>query len=88
MSVYVDDMYKHPMGQFRRMKMSHMCADTEAELHDMARKIGLLPSWYQNEHYDVCMQKREEAITLGAIPVTMRELALKRIAAKRARAGF
>ena len=41
MPVYVDDMYKHPMGQFRRMKMSHMIANTEAELHAMADAIGI-----------------------------------------------
>lgn len=30
--VYVDDMYKSPIGKFRRMKMSHMVADTHGEL--------------------------------------------------------
>ena len=32
MAVYVDDMYKYPLGQFGRMKMSHMVADTTEEL--------------------------------------------------------
>jgi hypothetical protein len=39
--VYVDDMYKSPMGQFGRMKMSHMIADTTEELLQMADKIGV-----------------------------------------------
>ena len=32
MSVYVDDMYRSPTGGFGRMKMSHLIADTHAEL--------------------------------------------------------
>lgn len=78
MSVYVDDMYKHPMGQFRRMKMSHMIADTEAELHAMADKIGLQRKWYQQDHYDVAMVARAKAVFYGAVEITMREMAFKR----------
>lgn len=74
MTVYVDDMYRYPLGQFRRMKMSHMVADTEEELHKMARKIGLSRSWYQGDHYDVSMSTRAKAVAHGAIEVTMREL--------------
>lgn len=83
MTVYVDDMYKYPIGQFRRMKMSHMVADTLDELHAMARKIGVARRWFQDPatmtgvshpHYDICMSKREIAIKLGAKPITCREL--------------
>ena len=28
-TVYVDDMYLYPLGQYRGMKMSHMIADTD-----------------------------------------------------------
>ena len=41
MTVYVDDMYRSPIGRFGRMKMSHMVADRRSELFDMARRIGL-----------------------------------------------
>jgi len=56
--VYVDDMYKTPIGQFGRMKMSHMIADTRAELLEMADKIGLQRKWIQSfdtprEHFDI-----------------------------------
>ena len=74
MTVYVDDMYKSPMGQFGRMKMSHMIADTEEELHEMAGKIGVARKWYQGDHYDICMSMRKTAVTCGAKEVTMREL--------------
>ncbi len=75
MTVYVDDMYKYPMGRFRRMKMSHMIADTEAELHAMADKIGLSRRWYQGDHYDVAMATRAVAVANGAQEISMRELA-------------
>jgi len=76
MTVYVDDMYKYPMGQFGRMKMSHMVADTEEELHAMADKLGLARKWYQGDHYDVSLGVRYRAISLGAEQVTLRQLGL------------
>lgn len=79
MAVYVDDMCNSEMGRFGRMKMSHMIADTEEELHTMAEKIGVAFKWYQKDHYDVCKSKRTRAIALGAIPLTMRELGAKMI---------
>lgn len=55
--------------------MSHMIADTEAELHAMADKLGLKRSWYQGDHYDVAKAKRLEAIVKhGAVAVTLRQL--------------
>lgn len=75
MTVYVDDMYRYPMGRFGRMKMSHMIADTEAELHAMADKIGLDRRWYQGDHYDVSMTLRDYAGAFGVVYVTMKQLA-------------
>ena len=75
MSVYVDDMFKFPLGRFGRMKMSHMIADSQEELHAMADKIGLSRRWYQGDHYDVCMSLRAKAVAAGAREVTMKQLA-------------
>jgi hypothetical protein len=75
MTVYVDDMYLIPMGEFRGMKMSHMIADTPDELHAMADAIGLARRHYQGDHYDVSMSLRRKAIASGAIAITLRELA-------------
>jgi hypothetical protein len=72
--VFVDDMHTSEMGRYGRMRMSHMIADSEKELHAMARKIGVARKWYQGDHYDVCKSKRALAIAYGAKPVTMREL--------------
>jgi Protein of unknown function (DUF4031) len=75
MTVYVDDMYRLPMGQFRRMKMSHMIADTEEELLAFADRLGLKREWYQGNHFDVSMSVRTKAISLGAKEIPLRELA-------------
>jgi len=77
MTVYVDDMYLYPMGKYRKMRMSHMVADTEDELHAMVDKIGVKRKWYQRDHYDVCESKRVLAIKHGAVAITLREMAIK-----------
>lgn len=77
MTVYVDDMYKSPMGKFGRgllkMKMSHMIATSDDELHAMADRIGVSRKWFQGDHYDICMAKRDAAIAAGAVPITLRQ---------------
>lgn len=75
MTVYVDDMHKLPMGQFRSMKMSHMIGDTEEELHAMAARIGVARKWYQGDHYDICVSKRTLAVAAGARDISLRTLA-------------
>lgn len=78
MTVYVDDMHQFELGRFGRMKMSHMIADTRAELIAMARAIGVQPKWIQHpgehgEHFDIAKGKRDLAIAAGAIPITLRQ---------------
>lgn len=73
MPVYVDDAYI-PFG---RMKMCHMVADTEEELHKMADKIGMRRAWFQDgsrPHYDVSKSKRALAVACGTSEITIREL--------------
>lgn len=79
MTVYVDDMHTTPMGQFGRMKMCHMVADTTAELLDMADRIGVARKWLQHadtprEHFDIAMTKRAEAVRLGAVECRMADV--------------
>ncbi|KWC82735.1 DUF4031 domain-containing protein [Burkholderia cepacia] len=78
MTVYVDDMYLNTVGQFGRMKMSHLIADTTDELLAMVRRIGVNPKWIQHagtpdEHFDIAMSKRQAAIAAGAVMITYRE---------------
>lgn len=69
MAVYVDDV-RHP---YRGMICCHMWADTEDELHAMARAIGLRPEWVQRPpwaswlHYDVSKTLKARAVQRGAI---------------------
>lgn len=73
MSVYVDKL----AISYGRMKMCHMLADTEEELHEMADKIGIRRDWFQNErtpHYDICQSKKALAILNGAIEVDRKKV--------------
>lgn len=83
MAVYVDDMYKYPLGQFGRMKMSHMAADSTEELLAMADRIGVARKWIQHpgtdrEHFDIALSKRALAVAAGAIEVDMKTLCARR----------
>jgi hypothetical protein len=87
--VYVDDGFLE--GDWGRWSGGgHMQADTLEELHEMAARLGLLRAWFQSkpskpwhDHYDLTRELREQAICLGAIPVSWREAA-RRNAANRA----
>lgn len=74
MAVYVDTM----QAQYGRMKMCHMQADTLAELHEMADKIGVARKWFQcppkasHPHYDICLSKKRLALKYGATEISMR----------------
>lgn len=80
MTVYVDDMHRYPIGLLKvgryTMKMSHMIADTEAELHAMATAIGVARRWFQGDHYDISLSKRAIAVARGAIEITYRQCGL------------
>lgn len=69
MTVYVDDM----RARYGRMIMCHMIADTEAELHAMADRIGVARRWHQGDHYDIALSKRAAAIAAGAVEITQRQ---------------
>lgn len=75
MPIYVD----HAKLPFRDMYMSHMTADTLAELHDMAEQIGMKLQWFQHPphasfpHYDIPEKRRDMAIALGAIHISERQ---------------
>ncbi len=79
MTVYVDDM----RARFHDHIMCHMIADTEAELHAMAAQIGIARRWYQGDHYDVTLDRRAQAIALGAREITWRECSLMTVLRRR-----
>jgi hypothetical protein len=75
--VYVDT----AKNKYGRMIMSHMIADTEQELHDMAQVIGVKRKWFQNKasfpHYDICQNSKLKALENGAIELQRRPFVYK-----------
>ena len=52
-------------------------ADSIDELETFARTMGLHPAWYQSKsypHYDLTGRRRIQAVKLGAIEITDKEL--------------
>jgi hypothetical protein len=78
MTVYIDDMYRYAIGQFKGMKMSHMISDDEDELHVMAARLGLRRAWHQGDHYDVPLDARARAVIFGAVEITYRQASAMR----------
>jgi hypothetical protein len=73
MPVYVDS----AKNRFRGMIMCHMLADSLAELHGMAERLGLKREWFQSHgtpHYDICSAKKRLAIQNGAIEISRRQV--------------
>jgi hypothetical protein len=74
-TVYVDDMN----AAYGRMKMCHMLADSDEELHAMADRIGVARKWWQSpaktsgSHYDIALSKKALAIAAGAVEITWRQ---------------
>lgn len=73
MSVYVDPLIDYG---WRLGPSCHMFADTLEELHDMAKRIGMKRAWFQDKetlpHYDLVKSRRDKAVALGAVEVSIR----------------
>lgn len=76
MTCYVDDFF----AAYGRMKMCHLLADSDGELHALADAIGVDRKHHQNtvsgSHYDIAKSKRALAIAAGAVPITYRQAAM------------
>jgi hypothetical protein len=81
MTVYLDD-WRQParLGPVDD-RWSHLVADTAEELHSFAVCMGMRREWFQtkvgrphHDHYDVPERARGEALALGAVPVTWRQV--------------
>jgi hypothetical protein len=77
MTVYVDD----PVWQRRGRRFCHLVADSAEELEQFGARLGLRRAWLQTtpgrpwkDHYDLPAWARDEAIRLGALELTMREM--------------
>lgn len=84
MSVYVDNCFAaDDWGKWAGG--GHLQADTVAELHDFAARLGLKRSWFQSkpgrpdhDHYDLTRGKRQQALDLGAVDESLENGALRR----------
>jgi hypothetical protein len=79
MSVYVDPLMEYGgSDEFRWTRSCHLYADTVAELHRFAARIGMRRAWFQNDrrlpHYDLTEKRRVHAVKLGAKERSLRQL--------------
>jgi hypothetical protein len=82
LTVYVDDWRQRATIRQRDDRWSHLLADDPDELHDMAARLGIPQRGYQRHrrssalnHYDLPESLRLQAIELGAVAITWRQLA-------------
>jgi hypothetical protein len=53
----------------------HLASDESFdELHQFARSVGIPERGFDGDHYDVPVERRDDLVAAGAVPVTSREL--------------
>lgn len=71
--IYIDSLREcTPKKGWRWTSSCHMFADSEEELHEFAKKIGMKKEWFQDKklpHYDLTATRRQLALSMGAIEV-------------------
>jgi len=71
-----------PTWPARGRRWSHHPSDESYdELHEFARRVGLPPSGFDRDHYDVPEERYLEMVTAGAHAVSSRELVVRLVAA-------
>lgn len=91
MAVFVDGLRYYerspmPYGQRGPWWWCHLFADTTAELHAFAEKIGLRMLWFQDKrypHYDLTPSRKRQALAAGAEQITTRDWIRRCRSAKR-----
>ena len=91
MAVYVDELqvwqvWPHARHACLKRGSAHLTADVPEELHAFAAFLGLQRRWFQahslHPHYDLSLAKHARALELGALLVSAREQARRRLAAR------
>jgi hypothetical protein len=91
MAVYVDE----AIWRWQGRKWCHLMADSEAELHRFAFRLGVHQLSYHGPpktsapHYDITGLERDRAIRFGAVPCRRDEIVaiFRRVRTKTGRAG-
>ena len=88
--IMVDELRRWPHARHRCFHRGacHLTTDGPLEeLHEFAERIGLRRRWFQEHplapHYDLSPARRVRAVTAGAVEVSAREQARRRVAARR-----
>ena len=60
---------------WRGRRWAHLVSDQSYdELHEFAERLGLPRRAFQGDHYDIPADLRDDALALGATPVSAREV--------------
>jgi hypothetical protein len=60
---------------WRGRQWAHLVSDESYdELHEFAERLGIPRRAFQGDHYDIPAELRDEALALGAAPVSAREV--------------
>jgi Mn-dependent DtxR family transcriptional regulator len=60
---------------WRGRRWAHLVSDESYdELHEFADRLGLPRRAFQGDHYDIPAELRDDALALGAMPVSAREV--------------
>lgn len=73
MAVYVDSIKR----RYSILKTCHMVADTDKELHVMAKRVGCASNMHQPSgcpHYDLTLPRRRTAISNGAKVISDKDM--------------
>ena len=71
-----------PLAEGRGRLWSHLASDVSYdELHVFARVAGVPERGFDRDHYDVPSEWYDEMVSLGAVPVSSRELVKRLVAA-------
>ncbi|MBW1603736.1 DUF4031 domain-containing protein [Streptomyces sp. JJ66] len=71
MTLYIDP----PTWPGHGRLWSHLISDVSfAELHAFAAELGAPPRAFDRDHYDILSSRYADAVTLGAVETTSREL--------------
>ncbi|WP_372735048.1 DUF4031 domain-containing protein [Nocardioides sp.] len=71
-----------PSVPWRGRMWSHLASDASfEELHTFARELGIPERGFDRDHYDVPAEYYESVLSLGAAPVSSRELVARLVAA-------
>jgi len=66
----------------RGRQWAHLVSDVSYdELHDFAERLGIPRRAFQGDHYDIPTELRDQAVGIGAVEVTSRELLQRLVAA-------